>query len=290
MAEKKVEKKEKAPAEKPVPEKKEAKPVKKEIKKPVKKEEPKIAEKKPVKPEPRKPPAKFEKKAPVETKPVKVEKREEPKPKVKTDKPKIQVEGLKIFGKYEPVVNVRDQGLKRYLSVSPRVVFHTHGRHAKKQFRKARVSIVERLINSLMRSGSSGKFKGKVYRDKFACGKKFNTYKMVREAFDKINNKTKKNPLEILVRAIENSAPREETTRVKYGGITYHVAVDVSPQRRVDFALHNISLATVIGSYNNPKTASQCLADELLNAANNDPKSLAIARKDEIELIARSAR
>jgi small subunit ribosomal protein S7 len=199
------------------------------------------------------------------------------------------VEGIKVFGVYEPSVDVRDPGLRNYISVSPRLVFHTRGRHVGLK-RKSEVSIIERLMNCLMRSGSGGKFKGKVYRGKLGCGQKARTYNMVRDAFAIIAQRTKKNPIEILVRAIENSAPREETTRVKFGGITYHIAVDVSPQRRVDFALHNISLATLIGSSNNPKPSTQALSEELINASNNDPKSLAIAKKDEIERVARSAR
>ena len=45
---------------------------------------------------------------------------------------------------------------------------------------------------------------------------------------------TKLNPVQVFVNAIENAAPREEVTRLKYGGIAVPKAVDVSPSRRVD--------------------------------------------------------
>ncbi len=50
-----------------------------------------------------------------------------------------------------------------------------------------------------------------------------------------------------LVRAIEFSAPTEDTTRIVYGGTTYHVSVDVAPIRRVDLALKFIADAECAG-------------------------------------------
>ena len=52
--------------------------------------------------------------------------------------------------------------------------------------------------------------------------------------------KTNKNPVEVLVRAVENSAPRDETTVIEYGGARYPQAVDVSPVRRVNLALKHL--------------------------------------------------
>jgi len=196
----------------------------------------------------------------------------------------------KVFGKWEPAVEVIDPGLKNYINLTAKVSFFTQGRHAKKVFGKAKAHIVERLINNMMRGGTGKKISGRVIRGRGGCGKKTKMYNVCRKAFELVNKKTGKNPIEIFVRAIENSAPREETTRVKYGGITYQVAVDVSPQRRIDFALRNICRAFAIRSFDNKKSAADALAEELVLAANNDAQSHSIARKIDIERVARSSR
>lgn len=195
-----------------------------------------------------------------------------------------------VFGKWKSDVEVLDPSLKEYINLNAKVSFFTQGRHAKKTFGKAKVHVVERLINNLMRGGTGRKIAGRVIRGRGGCGKKIKMYNITKKAFELINQKTGKNPIEILVRAIENAAPREETTRVKYGGITYQQAVDVSPQRRVDFALRNIGRAFAIRSFDNPKSAAEALAEELILAANNDAQSHAVARRIDIERVAKSSR
>jgi len=193
-------------------------------------------------------------------------------------KPKVMPVEIKLFNKWSyENVEVRDPSLKKYISLKPVFVPHTGGRHEHRRFGKAEVPIVERLINKLMRPGRN-------------MGKKHLAYNIVKKAFDIIYLRTKENPLQVLVRAIENAAPREETTRIMYGGIIYHVAVDVSPQRRVDLALRHITEGARNCAFNNPKPIEECLADEIIAVANNDPKSYAISRKEEIERIALSSR
>lgn len=184
---------------------------------------------------------------------------------------------IKVFGKWDTKVEVRDPSLKKYICLMPVYLPHTGGRHEHRRFGKARVPIVERLINQIMRPG----------RNK---GKKHLAYNIVKLTFDMIYLKTKQNPIQVLVRAIENSAPREEVTRIMYGGIIYYVAVDVSPQRRVDLALRHIVMGAKEASFNNPKPIEESLSEEIIAAANNDPKSFAIRRKEEIERIALSSR
>ncbi len=190
----------------------------------------------------------------------------------------IQVKEIKLFGKwsYDNIV-VRDPSLKRYICLKPVFLPHTGGRHEHRRFGKAEVPIVERLINKLMRPGRN-------------MGKKHLAYNIVKKAFDLIYLKTGENPIQVLVRAIENAAPREETTRIMYGGIVYHVAVDVSPQRRVDLALKHLTEGARMKAFNNPLPIEEALADEIIAASNNDPKSYAIQRKEEIERIALSSR
>ncbi|RLE94960.1 MAG: 30S ribosomal protein S7 [Thermoprotei archaeon] len=185
---------------------------------------------------------------------------------------------IKLFGKWSfKNIEVRDPGLKQYICLDPVFIPHSEGRHAKRRFAKSKVNIVERLVNQLMRPGRN-------------AGKKHMAVNIVKRAFDIIYLKTGENPIQVLVRAIENAAPREETTRIIYGGILYHVSVDVAPQRRVDLALRFISEGARLAAFNNPKTIEECLADEIINAANNDPSSYAVRKKEEIERIALASR
>jgi len=190
----------------------------------------------------------------------------------------VRADAIRLFGKWSWIgVEVRDPSLKRYISLRPMWLPHTGGRHEHRRFGKAEVPIVERLINKLMRPGRNG-------------GKKHLAYNIVKTAFDIIYFETGENPLQILVRAIENAAPREETTRIMYGGITYRVSVDVAPQRRVDLALKFITEGARLCAFNNPKPIEQCLAEELIMAARGNPQSYAIKQKEEIERIALSSR
>jgi len=183
-----------------------------------------------------------------------------------------------LFSKWDlKGIEVKDAGLKRYISLQPVYLPHSGGRHEHQRFQKASMPIVERLVNVMMRPGRAG-------------GKKARTTKVVKNALDIIHLKTGQNPVEVLVRAVENSAPKEDTTRISYGGIVYHMAVDVAPQRRVDLALRYIAEAVKHASFGNPKTIDECLADELIQAASGDSKSYAVSKKDERERVALSSR
>jgi small subunit ribosomal protein S7 len=183
----------------------------------------------------------------------------------------------KVFNKWElEGVKVEDLGLVNYICLEDILVPHTLGRHVKRQFAKSRVSVVERLMNKIMRTERNS-------------GKKNKSYNIVKGAFEVINKRTKQNPVQVLVKAVENAAPREEITRVKYGGIGYQVAVDIAPQRRVDLAIGFITRGALQSSFKRKKSAEESLADELLLAADYDTRSFSIGKKDEKERIARSA-
>jgi small subunit ribosomal protein S7 len=174
-------------------------------------------------------------------------------------------------------ITVKDPGLQRYINLTPMTLPHSMGRHEHQRFRKARVNIVERFINGFMRPGKN-------------AGKKARATNFVRQAFEIINLRTGKNPVEILVQAIENSAPAEDTTRLSYGGTVYHLSVDLAPQRRIDMALRNLTEGARKASANNPRSVPETIADELIFAANNDIKSAGVAKRNEIERIAQSSR
>ena len=201
------------------------------------------------------------------------------------------MEEIKLFGRWDTSVDVKDEGLKRYVSLTPVYIPHTAGRFVGKQFGKSNMCIVERLANKLMRSGQgTKKVAGKFIRGGGNTGKKQNALKIIKSAFELIEKRTKKNPIQVLVDAIGNACPCEETTTIIYGGIKYHQAVDISAQRRVDFALKYLSLGAFATAFNSKKSIKECLADEIMWAANSDTKSYAIQRKEETERIARSAR
>ena len=185
---------------------------------------------------------------------------------------------IKLFGKWSfDGIEVEDPGIKRYISLKPVYSPHSMGRHEHGKFRKAKVNIVERLINNLMRPGSSS-------------GKKTRAINLAKNAFEIIHLRTKQNPVQILVRAVENTAPCEDTTRISYGGIAYHMAVDISPQRRVDLALRFLSEGARKTAFGNPRSLDECLAEDLILAANKDVKSYAVQKRNEMERVARSSR
>lgn len=185
---------------------------------------------------------------------------------------------IKLFEKWSfKDIKVQDLGLERYVSLKPVVVTHSMGRHEHKRFRKASVNIVERLVNNLMRPGKN-------------AGKKAKAISIVKNAFEIVNLRTGKNPVEVLVKAVENSAPCEDTTRISYGGIVYHLSVDVAPQRRIDLAIRNIGDGARQASVNNPRSIEECLADELVLAGTHDMKSYAVAKRHEIERVAQASR
>lgn len=199
---------------------------------------------------------------------------------------------MKLFGKWETTnVNCKDLGISKYMMFQEKYVPHTFGADKKSSLDKAKVNIVERLINKMMRSGQGKKkLSGKFIRSRNACGKKEKMIKSVEMALDYIEKVTKKNPVQLLVTALENSAPREDIVRLKRGGITYTQAVDIAPMKRLDEALKNIALAAFKNTFKSKKEAYIALAEEIIAASNNDQKSYAIKRKDEIERIAQGSR
>ncbi len=199
---------------------------------------------------------------------------------------------IKLFGRWGfKNIDVKDEGLKRYISLEPVYIPHTSGRLVGKQFGKSKMNIVERLVNKIMRSGQgTKKVAGKYIRGGGNTGKKQTAIKIVKNAFEIIEKRTKKNPIQVFVNSLINAGPREETTTIIYGGIRYHQAVDVSPQRRVDFALKYIALGAFATAFNSKKPIEECLADEIMWASDSDTKSYAIQRKEEIERIAQSSR
>jgi small subunit ribosomal protein S7 len=183
-----------------------------------------------------------------------------------------------LFNKWDVAeVKVTDPSLMRYVTLTSLIIPHSCGKFSKQEFNKSNMMIVERLINRLMQTEKN-------------TGKKQLAIRIVRDAFEIINKKTKRNPVEVLVEAIGHSGPREETVRLKYGGINVPKSVDTAPLRRVDTAIGFLAEATLKGSSTSKKSASAVLADELIAASKGDMKCYSVGKKEERERIAKSAR
>jgi small subunit ribosomal protein S7 len=198
---------------------------------------------------------------------------------------------IKLFNKWAfKDIKVNDITLENYINLKPIIVPHSAGRHEHKRFWKSsKVSIIERFSNRLLSPGFIGsKIKG--HKSSYNSGKKSKLLRSLENAFTLIELLTEQNPIQILVDAICNCAPREETTKIAMGGISYASAVDIAPQRRVDLAIKYLVQAIGARSHANVKMFEENLAQELLLAANNSQDSRAVKRKDEIERIAVSAR
>ena len=193
---------------------------------------------------------------------------------------------LLLFRKWDTTdIVINDIGLKTAISLKQIIIPLDFGRSALKRFNKAEVNIVERLANKLMHFGKKyAKNTGRM------GGKKTHSLNVVKTAFEIINLKTGKNPVEVLVRAVENSAPNEDTTRIVYGGTVYHVSVDVAPIRRVDLALRFIADGIKEATFSNPKPIEEYIAEHLILSANNDTTAPSIKKKNELERVAQASR
>ena len=167
-----------------------------------------------------------------------------------------------------------------YIAVKPKYshfIPHTSGRFNVKRFRKAQCPIVERLTNSLMKSGRND-------------GKKQMAVRIIKHAFEIVHLLTGENPIQVLVDAIINTGPREDSTRIGGAGTVRRQSVDVSPLRRVNTAIYLMTIGAREAAFRNIKSIAECLAEELMNAAKGSANSYAIKKKDFLERVAKSNR
>ena len=186
--------------------------------------------------------------------------------------------GTKVFGKWDASeVTCRDPGLAPYVNLTTVGVPHTGGRHANAWFGKSKLSVVERYVNKLMRTGKY-------------TGKKQGAMKAFEEALDTMAERSGDNPLQLFVDAICYAAPMEEITRIKFGAVSQPKAVDASPSRRLEIALRNLAAGAASGTRKSKRTLTQCIVNELTKASTGDVTAFAVAKKEEVERIAASAR
>merc|ERR1711959_122001 len=167
---------------------------------------------------------------------------------------------IKLFNKYTfDDLQCSDMALTDYIACKPQSACflpHSAGRWHKKRFKKAQCPIIERITNSLMMHGR--------------------------------NNG--KNPIQVIVDAVVNSGPREDSCRIGSAGVVRRQAIDVAPQRRVNTAIPLLTTGARDSAFRNIKTIAECLAEEFTNAAKGSSNSYAIKKKDEIERVAKANR
>lgn len=188
----------------------------------------------------------------------------------------------KLFGKWDyNEVKDHSEALENYIAVkdvkSQVYVPHTAGRYQIKHLKKATMPIVERLVGSLLFHGRN-------------AGKKIKAINVVDQAFDIINLQTGKNPINVLIDAIDNSSPREDSTRIGKGGNVKRQAVDVSSFRRINQGIYFLSSFARKKAFKSTKDFAECLADEIILAGTNNANSQAIKKKEEIERGAKTNR
>lgn len=124
--------------------------------------------------------------------------------------------------------------------------------------------LVTKLINNIMYDGKKGV-----------------AQKIVYKAFEIVEQKIGKNPLEAFNEALENIMPVLEVKARRVGGSTYQVPMDVRPERRQTLGLRWL---TTYSRNRNERTMGERLAGEIMDALNNTGG--AVKKKDETHRMA----
>lgn len=112
-------------------------------------------------------------------------------------------------------------------------------------------------------------------------GKKAIAEAIVYGAFDTIEKKTGKDPVEVFTQALGNVKPLVEVKSRRVGGANYQVPVEVRPQRRMALAMRWLREAA---KKRGEKSMAQRLANELVEAA--EGRGAAMKRRDEVHRMA----
>jgi small subunit ribosomal protein S7 len=201
------------------------------------------------------------------------------------EKPK---NNLKLFGLYDvSEVKVEDPGLKRYINLEPKLVVKSYGR-IREKFSRGKINVIELFANLIAVPGHRGK-KHKI-QTSWKTGKYSQNMKIVLECLKIIEQRTKQNPVQVLVKAIENAAPRDGVTVIEYGGARYPQAVDIAPLRRVNITLKNLVHSASDKSFNKKKSIAEAIAEEIILAFQNNGESALLRKKNESEKQADAAR
>ena len=200
-----------------------------------------------------------------------------------------KIHAFKLFDKYDvSQIEIKDNALKPYLNLTPRLILKSQGRRNFENMGNTKVNVVERLANRLQVPGHVGK-KHKIITS-WSSGKYNRNMKTILQAFDVIEKKTGKNPVQVFVSAIENGSPRDEITVIEQGGARYPQAVDTSPIRRINLAIRWMIQGAYSKSFGKKKKMFETLANEIVLASEQNMESYAMGKKNETEKQADSAR
>ena len=195
---------------------------------------------------------------------------------------------FKIFDMYDvSQIQVKDAALKPVISFVPKLLVKTYGRKLV-AFSNAKVNIIERFANRLAVPGHVGK-KHKIITS-WSSGKYNRNMKTMLTVLKIIENKTKKNPVQVITEAIEKGSPCDEITVIESGGARYPQAVDCSPMRRVNLAIRWMVQGAYGRAFGKKKKMADTLADEIIAASQGSMDSYAFSKKNESEKQADSAR
>ena len=195
---------------------------------------------------------------------------------------------FKLFDLYDVSdIKLVDPGMKRYINLDPKLVVKSSGR-IREKFSKGKINLLELFANLIGVAGHRGK-KHKIQTG-WKCGKYSQNMRIVLNCLKIIEEKTKENPVQVLVTALENAAPRDGVTIIEYGGARYPQAVDISPTRRVTMTLRHMIQGSYDKSFNKKTKIEQALADEFIKAYNGDGDSYGIQKRTDSEKTADSAR
>ncbi len=204
-------------------------------------------------------------------------------------KAKEKVEQFKLFDLYDvSEIEIKDPALRGYIDFSGRLVLKSYGRRKFDKFAKAKFNILERLANRIAVPGHIGK-KHRIITS-WSSGNYNGNMKIVLTAMKIIESKTKKNPVQVLVGAIENCSPRDEITVIEHAGARYPQSVDTSPMRRVDLAVRWMVQGAYAKAFGKKRKMAETLAEEIIKASERNMESYAMGKKNEAEKQADSAR
>ncbi len=196
---------------------------------------------------------------------------------------------IKLFDKWSfSGVAVSDAGLISYINLKPVIVPRSNGYHHNSAFYKTKVNIIERFMNRLQVCGHKGK-KHKISSG-HNTGKASSIASIIVEVFETLEKRTKENPIQVFITAIENAAPREEVITIERSGARYAQAVDMAPQRRVDLVLRYIAQGAAHKAFDGSISLKDALVDDIMDCYNNGDKCMAMSKKNEIEKMAAAAK